>query len=155
MAEEYGVIIPDEVFRIVRWFEDDLPAICVVNQSLDNFEPKTVFAWHLSIVIDCKNLANNGMPTPNEKDILDRISKHFDENIKVDSNALFLARITWNGAQELLYRVCNPEITNDFLVNISNSNKNIREFEFRIDHDRDWKLAEYFLHPHTASDSAH
>ena len=44
MAEVYRVIIPDEVFGIIEWTKDDLPAICVVNQSLANFEPKIVFA---------------------------------------------------------------------------------------------------------------
>ncbi|HRA89139.1 MAG TPA: hypothetical protein PK992_13740 [Planctomycetaceae bacterium] len=41
---EYRVVIPDEVFAAVEWQDKGLPAICAVNQSLANFEPKAVFA---------------------------------------------------------------------------------------------------------------
>ncbi len=63
---EYRVIIPDEVYAVLEWRRDDRPAVCVVNQSLANFEPKIVFGWHLSIIVDCVELIENGMPARDE-----------------------------------------------------------------------------------------
>lgn len=145
MSEEYRVVIPDEVFAVLEWTEDDLPAICVVNQSLANFDPKIVFAWHLSIIVDCAELADNGMPTLDENAILDQIGDHFDENIKADGNALFLARITWNGTRQFLYRVYDPKVVNAFLTDIIQNDKHIRPFDFRMELDKDWEFANYYL----------
>lgn len=145
MSEEHRVVIPDEVFAILEWAEDDLPAICVVNQSLANFDPKVVFAWHLTITVDYAEFDEIGMPTHDENDILDQIGDHFNENIKANGNALFLAEITWNGTRQYLYRVCDPEAANAFLTDIIDNNKNIRPFDFRMERDEDWEYAKEYL----------
>ncbi len=147
MPEEYRVTIPDEVFAILEWSEDDLPAICVINQALANFEPKIVFAWHLSIIVDCAELADNGMPTSDETKILEQIGDHFDDHIKANGNALFLARITWNGTRQFLYRVYDPQIANAFLMDVIDNQENIRPFDFQMEHDQNWEHAKYFLKP--------
>jgi hypothetical protein len=91
---EYEVVIPEEVYAVLQWQRDDLPAVCVVNQALAPFEPKAVFAWHLSIIVECVDLAEHGMPTSEEVKILDLIGDAFDQGLKAEGNALFLARIT-------------------------------------------------------------
>jgi hypothetical protein len=118
----YEVVIPYEVYAVLEWQEDDLPAVCIVNQSLAAFEPKIVFAWHLSIIVECADLAENGMPTNVEVSVLDRFGDEFDENLKADGNALFLARITWNGTRQFLYRVYDPEVANRYLTDLIEEN---------------------------------
>jgi Family of unknown function (DUF695) len=142
---EYEVVIPDEVFAILQWQRDDLPAFCVVNQSLAAFEPKTVFAWHLSIIVECVDLAENGMPTNDELSVLDRFGDDLDESLKADGNALFLARITWNGTRRFLYRVYDPEVANRYLTDLIEEDSSPREFDFRMEHDEAWLNAKYFL----------
>ena len=142
---EYKVVIPEEVCAIRGWERDDLPAICVVNQSLASFEPKVVFAWHLSIIVDCDDLAESGMPTPGERSVLDRIGAEFDEALKSGGNALFLARITRAGARQFLYRVHDPEVANRYLTQIIEGGAHAREFDFRMEHDEAWESAEYYL----------
>jgi len=85
----------------------------------------------LSIIVEFADLAENGMPTSDEHDIVGRIGKHFDENLKADGNALFLARITWNGMRQFLYRIYDPEIANAFLTDIVDNNKEVRPFELQ------------------------
>ena len=145
MAEEYNVIIPVEVFAALEWQDEGLPAICAVNQSLSNFEPRVVFAWHLSIIVEFADLVGNGMPTSDENEIVGQIGKDLDMHLKADGNALFLARITWNGTRQFLYRVYDPEVTNTFLMDIVDNNKEIRPFEFKMEHDKDWELAKWYL----------
>ena len=144
-AMEYRVVIPDEVFAILQWENEGLPAVCVVNQALANFEPKVVFSWHLSIIVQCNELAENGMPTPGERLTLDQIDQEFDNRLKEDGNALFLARITWNSCRQLLYRVYDPEVANQYLTEIIESESQTREFEFRMEDDETWEHAKFYL----------
>jgi hypothetical protein len=142
---EYRVVIPDEVFAILEWQDEGLPAICVVNQSLANFEPKVVFGWHLSIILTCQHLADKGMPTHEEQQILDQFGADLDQHLKANGNALFLARITWNGTRQLLYRVYDPEFANLYLTGIIEAESQVREFDFRMEHDEAWNYAKYYL----------
>lgn len=142
---KYNVTIPDEVFAILEWDDDGLPAICAVNQALANFDAKIVFAWHLSVIVQLNALADNGMPTANEKLVIDKIGKQLDGHLKANGNALFLARITWNGTRQLLYRVYDPEVANSFLTDTVNSDRAVRPIKFKMQHDADWAMAEWFL----------
>ncbi len=104
-----------------------------------------MFAWHLSIVVECQDLAENGMPTGDESEILNQIGDEFDEKLKADGNALFLARITWNGTRQFLYRIYDPEVANQYLSDIIESESNLRPFEYRMQGDEAWELTKYFL----------
>jgi hypothetical protein len=145
MSEEFKVVIPKEVFAALQWQDDGKPAICAVNQALANFEPKIVFSYHLSILTELSEVNDNGMPTPAEHELFRQINEHFDANIKADGNALFLARITWNGTCELIYRVYDPEVANAFLMDIVENDKQVRPFSFKMEQDREWELADWFL----------
>ena len=146
---EYRVIIPDEKPRIIEFIQDNYPGIAYVNRSLIDFEPKEVFSWHLSIMIDIQETVENGMPSKNEQELLDKFGETLDNNIKGQDkekpNALFLARITWNKTRELIWRVYVPELIDKYLRKIITDNSSPREFDFRIDPDMDWKLTKWHL----------
>jgi hypothetical protein len=44
-----------------------------VNSALQAFDHRAVFPWYLSIVIEAQVLADNGMPTREEDNILYRL----------------------------------------------------------------------------------
>lgn len=146
---EFRVLIPEEEYQIIEFKQENLPGIGVINLSLIEFEPKEVFSWHCSIMINFENLIENGMPT--NKDVLDaeKFEDFLSENIKginkEKPNALFLARITWNETRELIWRVYDAEIVNEFLKKIINEKKYPFEFDYRIDNDEKWKLADWHL----------
>ena len=139
------VIIPDELFGVLEWDEEGLPAICAVNQAIANFEPKAVFAWHLSIIVELSEVAGNGMPTAEENGVVDALGTLLNAKIKADGNALFLARTTWNRTRQILYRVHDPRMAHAGLTEIIEQEGPARPFEFKMDHDPKWALAEYFL----------
>ncbi|WP_404308191.1 DUF695 domain-containing protein [Neorhodopirellula lusitana] len=142
---EYRVVIPDEIFAALEWQDEGLPAICMVNQSLANFEPKPVFAWHLSIIVEFADPSANGLPASGENELLGQIGQHFDLHLKSDGNAMFLARITWNGTRQFLYRVYDPEVANTFLTDILENGKEVRPLDYKMEHDVDWTLAKWYL----------
>ena len=147
--KEYKVLIPDEEYRIIEYEVENLPAIMVANISLKNFEPKEVFSWNLSIIIQFNELNNNGMPKKEETDLIIPFEECIDSELKGNDkdkpNSLFLARITWNGTREIIYRVFDPEIANDYLRNIILNKISPREFDFRMESDENWDLNKWFL----------
>ena len=126
-----------------------LPGVAVVNKSLAEFEPKEVFVWHCSVMIQCEELIENGMPSREEVEILDKFGDFLDDKMKGDDkekpNGLFLARITWNETRELIWRIFDPEIANDFLTDLSERKDHPRNFDYRIEEDEDWELTEWHL----------
>lgn len=147
--KEFRVLIPEEKYQIIEFKQENLPRIGVVNLSLIEFEPKEVFSWHCSIMIDFENFIENGMPT--SKDVLnaeifeDFLSENIKGADKQKPNALFLARITWNETRELIWRVYDAEIVNEFLKKIIDEKEYSFQFDYRIDDDEEWKLAEWHL----------
>lgn len=149
MDKEYRVIIPEENYQIVEFKQNELPGVAVINKSLIEFEPKVVFRWHLSIMIEFNDLIENGMPSQGERDVIDPFGDNLDLIFKGDNpdkpNALFLARITWNETRELIYRVYEPDPIHNYLQELIQKKSSPRDFDYRIDPDEDWQLAEWHL----------
>jgi hypothetical protein len=60
---EVRVVLPEEEYGILEWKHEGLPCVAVLNSALKVFEPKEIFSWHLSLIIDFEDLIENGMPT--------------------------------------------------------------------------------------------
>ena len=144
-ARDYKVEIPDEVHTLMKFTSDELPGVAVVNTALIEFEPKVVFAWHLRISIPYKKIVDNGMPSSEEQQLLYAFEDWIDPKIRLDGNALFLARVTHDGYRDLHYRVYEPETTNNILQEIINLKNYSRDFEFRIELDEEWEKADWYL----------
>lgn len=100
-------------------------------------------------MIRFENLIGNGMPSREEREVVDPFGDLLDSIFKGDDparpNALFLARITWNETRELIYRVYKPEPPHEYLTQMINDKFHPRLFDYRIDHDPNWRLAEWHL----------
>jgi hypothetical protein len=146
---QHRVIVPSEELTLVEFRQRDSPGIAVINVALARFEPKIVFAWHLSVMLHLEDIAQNGMPSRAECDMVDAYGELLDIDFKGDDlnkpNALFLARITWNKTRELIYRVYDPQPADRYLADVIDQAFHPRKFDYRIDHDPQWKLAEWHL----------
>ena len=150
--EEFRVVIPDEKYTVLEFLQKGFPGVALINRALRTFEPKVVFGWHLSLIIDFENVIENDMPSQQERDVMDEFEERFSSLLKgPDSekpNALFLARITWNKTRELIWRVYQPEAANKLLETVIEQNQYSRPFDYRLEYDKDWKLAEWHLEGH-------
>lgn len=146
---EYRVVIPPESGKIVRFEQKGLPGIARINTALKAFEPKVVFGWHLSVMLRFVDLVGNRMPSKEERAITEPFCDLLEAGIvgseKERPNAIFLARVTVDGSQELIYRVFDPEPADLFLKGVIADKSHPREFDYRIDHDPEWKLAQWHL----------
>jgi hypothetical protein len=137
--------IPTESFLVAQGMSDGLPDLWIVNSAWSDLRPKQAFAWHLSIIVECKDITENRLPTQEEGQVLADLGDVFDQNLTRDLNAVRLGRITWNGTRQFLYRVRDPKAANAYLQTVIASKTQIREFDFRMEADPDWLLAERYL----------
>ena len=147
--KEFTVLIPRESYSILDFKKEGLPGVAVINTAIKDFEPKEVFDWHLSVMLDFEDLIDNGMPSKSEREIIDSFGDKLDLLMKGDNldkpNALFLGRITWNKTRELIWRVFDPEIADGILKHIIEKNDSPRQFDYRMDHDLNWDFAKWHL----------
>ena len=142
------VLIPEEKFAVVESSFEGKPAVIVVNTNLRKFKPKDIFGWSCSLVMNYKDLAENGMPTSEESEFvyqyLEGLSKQIIDD-PIHPNALYLARVTWNGTCEVIWQVNNPEPVNALLKGIIESESYPREFDYRIEYDAKWSNVSWYL----------
>lgn len=146
--KEVKVVIPDDYYSIVECESDGKPSIIVVNSALKSFKNRDVFGWTCSLTIYYKDLAQNGMPTHEESDlVLDYVEK-LGSAIKGNPdhpNALFVARETCDGELNVYWQVNDPKPVHQYLQSIIQEESYPREMEYRIEYDGEWKSVEWFL----------
>ena len=146
MSDDFVEIeYPEPEYAVIETSREELPAIVVVNAALQNFPHPDIFPWHLSILISANKMAEQGMPTSEEIEVIAAVGDEIEEAILADFNALFLARETWNGRRQLVYLVHDPERANDALQVLLARPAAKRDWEFRMEHDPSWSFADPFL----------
>lgn len=86
------------------------------------------------------------MPDPEEQELLHAICDELEGALQAaktefgSPNVLYFARSTWDGQRELMFRVHDPEIANGVLQAKISSKKWDRDWDFRMEEDRDWTL---------------
>ena len=146
---EYEVVIPEASFSGIEFKQDELPGVAVVNSALKKFEPKVVFSWHLSLIIDCEDTDERGMPTEKEEALLvpfeQKLNSLMQWNDSDRPNSLFLARITWNKTRELVWRVFEPAMANNILQDIVAKDDFPRSVDYKMENDPEWKRTRWHL----------
>lgn len=144
-VEKITLTIPEEENKLVKILDDDLTGIATINSALVNFEPKKVFAWHFTLLIEIQDHGEDGIPSAEEQKILQDFELELDPEIKANGNAIFLARVTNDGLRELIYRVHQPEPLDNYMKKVIESGKNARPFDYRIDPDQSWEKAQWYF----------
>ena len=87
------------------------------------------------------------LPTDAEAEVLNAFEDVLDKRIVADKsnpNAIFFGRLSWNSTRELIWKVKNPEPVAVFLQSVIDDKKAIREIDFKIENDKEWKLTEMY-----------
>ncbi|HEY2685955.1 MAG TPA: DUF695 domain-containing protein [Steroidobacteraceae bacterium] len=133
--------IPAPYYTLINTSIGPDPAVVIVNSALRTFDHLDYLQWDLSIVITCESLGANGMPNSEEARILNELEDEISESLKLESNAVFLARVTCRDKREIRYRVHDPEIANRALKTLTSSAKPQRQWKYLMKHDPEWRLA--------------
>ena len=135
--DSVSIVVPDPHYTLFDTTRRDLPAVVVVNDALLAFEHTDIFSWHLEVTLQAMDLADRGMPTSDESKLLFAIGDEIEKSI-VGYNALFLARSTWGGFRQLIFRVYDPDVAENALQEML-AEKQARQWEFRMEHDPAWE----------------
>lgn len=143
--QEVQIELPEESYALLKWKEKDLPCIAMLNTALKHFSHKDIFAWHLTVTIEFEELIDNGMPSVEEREIVDPFGDKLESEIKAGGNALFLIRETWNGTRCLIWRVYDPDIANQHLEYLADNFQYPRQFNWHMSHDPEWGKAKWYF----------
>jgi hypothetical protein len=128
-------------YTLIKTSRAGKPAVVVVNSALRVSTARSSFSWHLEVSIDCRELALHGMPNERESKVLHELEDLITPLVEAGNNAVFLARITWDGKRELKFRVHDPELAFETLQELSSRPDQVREWRFEINEDPRWDLA--------------
>ena len=150
--EPRRVELPEPDLVEGRGEREDLPLAVVVDRALANV-PSGAFDWLLAITIVLDETDEQALPTAAEREVVDGFAERLsealldleDEDDPGPVNALFLARVDWNGTRELAFRVHDPEVADDLLAFVVESGDYPRPFAFRLDEDQDGSRAREYL----------
>lgn len=142
---EVRIVLPEESWTLVEYMMDGLPSVTMVNSGLMDFEYPEIFRWHLSLIIDFDEVVQKGMPSQEERDVVDPFCERLDEEIKAGGNALLLVRETWNKTRRLVWMVYDAEIAHQHLQHIIKNHLHPRPFDYRMEEDREWKEPEVYF----------
>lgn len=131
---------PTPHYTLISTSLDGDPAIVVVNSALRMFRERQAYCWHLRIRIDCEHVRDDGLPTDEELPRLEAEEDRIMAGVVCD-NAMFLARITWRGHRDLLFRVRDPGETDRMLQHLIARDTQSREWDYRMEEDPEWALA--------------
>ena len=147
-SKQYLVNIPKERIICADMQLNNKPYVGVFNEAIMELQPKHIFGWYLSIIIDYESKANNGMPYTEDsakmQDFCDCISTKL-ANDPEHPNALFLGRVTGDGYTQMLWYINNPEIANNCLQSLIKSNSYPFHFNFEMTQDIEWNEAHFWL----------
>ena len=145
------IVVPEAHYTLFDTQRSGMPEVIVVNDALLKFVEIEVFPWHLCIIIEAKDLVENGMPSPAESSLLFAVGDELEKTVldgrtqQGATNALFLARSTWNKTRELLFQVHDPKIAHEALQALLNSRKWEREWEYKMSNDKSWSNAAHLF----------
>lgn len=151
--EAVQITIPEESFDLIESTDPKgAKALIMRNASLKQHQKDTllkqVFGFYCSINLDYVNVDENNWPTSEEFSIMQDYTESIDQALKVQPdhpNALFVARVTYNGVCQVVWMLNNPEIAIEYLDGIIAKGNQIREFDYSIEKDPEWKLIDFFL----------
>jgi hypothetical protein len=138
-----NISLPKEDYAIIEFTQNQQIGVATINTALKNFEHKSVFSWHLSLIVLCEDLTDDKMPSKKEHEELKLFEEMLCKALQSNGNAIFLASITKNGYRELIWRVYQPEIANDYLLDLIENEDHPRPFDFTLDQDLAWHKTEW------------
>ncbi len=143
--EKISIQIPKDDYSIIEFSQDEKPGMMTVNAPMKDFEHKTPFAWHLSVRSILGETIKDNMPSQPEQQVMVDFEKKIDKELRLNGNAVYLATITQDGQCEMIWRVYNPEISNNYLLDLIEKEDHPRPFEFSLDYDMAWDKAKFPL----------
>ena len=140
-------VLPAPSYTVIQREDEEAQVYAAVNTTLAalEIEQRNLFGWQLSLILDLETEDEQGLTLDHEAKIIEPFCQQVDTELRLDGNAIPLARITWKKTRELLFRIYNPAIADEQIKKLIESESNPRPFSYTIDPDDGWKMADDYL----------
>lgn len=140
-------VVPTPSFTVIQREDEGAQVYAAVNTTLATLtlEQRALFGWQLSLILDLETEDEQGLTLEHEAKTIEPFCQQVDSDLRIEGNAVPLARITWKKTRELLFRVYNPAIADEQIKKLIDSESNPRPFSYTIDPDNTWKMADDYL----------
>jgi len=140
-------VAPEPSYTVIQREDEGAQVYAAVNTPLANLnnEQRQLFSWQLSLILELETEDEQGLTLPHEAKAIEPFCQQVESELKMNGNAIPLARITWKKTRELLFRIYNPVIADEQIKALIESESNPRPFSYSINPDDQWKLAEHYL----------
>lgn len=142
---EYTLTLPKPRSVVLAFGQDGLPGVATVNAALADIEPKIVFRWHLSVLVEAEGVVPEALPHVLEQAAILDIQAQLAPLVEANGQALWLARIVHNSTWELLWRVHDVRQVQSALNGLIASGSYLRPFSYKLQDDPTWELALDYL----------
>ena len=140
-------VVPTPSYTVIQREDEGSQVYAAVNTTLAGLdvEQRKLFGWQLSLILDLETEDEQGLTLDHEAEAIEPFCQQVDSELRLSGNAVPLARITWKKTRELLFRVYNPAVADEQIKKLIESESNPRPFNYTIDPDNTWKMADDYL----------
>ena len=120
---------------------DGKPLVGIMDaRRYRTFSDRSSFPWLLELHIQMKAERPDGMPAGDELETLNGFEDALVAGLKRVATIHAIGHLTGDGLREVYCYLAEPDVVHAYLAELRR-HQQIREFEYRITNDPDWKLA--------------
>jgi len=126
----------------------DMPdglAIATVNKAYENYPNKKHYPFFVGIELEIIDKNDNGHPLDEEAARLNQIQEEIEAFLKQKQTVHPVARVTRNGARDLLIYIDTPKLTQEEVAAFCDKIQKERQINFEIQKDSDWNTVSGFV----------
>jgi hypothetical protein len=131
-------VVPEAAYTLATAERDGLPAVALLNLAYNDFEHCADYPWLLSVTIELENQSDNGLPTDEEADVLNKLEDAIETALAEVTTFHHIARQSWNGMRVLDYYVHAGEEARVCVESLSKAGAVPRKLEAKVERDPKW-----------------
>ncbi|MFA0961657.1 DUF695 domain-containing protein [Roseivirga sp. BDSF3-8] len=133
-------IYPGENFLVRQIETQEGIGFVIVNQAYDNYPNKKHFPWCAQFLLEFKDKNENGHPTDQEAEVLNKLEDKIENFLKVKHKVHFIGRVTRKDFRDLIFYIDQPRLDQDETKSFFDQINAIRGVNFNLDKDPEWKF---------------
>jgi hypothetical protein len=138
-------IFPGENFSLLKLNMQEGLAFVTVNKAYENYPNKSFYPFFVGIELEVVDKNDNGHPLDTEAARLNELQEKIETFLKQKQTVHSVARVTRNGARDLLIYIDKPVFTQEELNGFFKDILNEREVNFSIQKDASWNAVSGFI----------
>ena len=138
-------IFPKEKYSIFKLTINNSLALATINTGYNNYLNKIFYPWYVEIIIDINDKNENGHPTNEESEILNRLEEKITDFLKQTQTIHPIGRFTRNGERDIFYYIDKPKLDKKKTKEFFDSINAIRPMNFTLKEDKKWSHVGAFI----------